>query len=253
MIGIIGGSGVYSAEMIENSKSEEVKTPYGRVSLAVGSFDGKKVAFIARHGENHSVPPHMVNYRAHLKAFEMIGVERVISTCAVGSLRDDYVPGDIVVPDQFIDFTKKREYTFYDREAVHLSIADPFCTEMRSKSFEVLSSLGLKYKDRGTYICIEGPRFSTRAESRMFKTFGDIIGMTLVPECQLARELSMCYFCLAMVTDYDVYGEKPVSNIDVRKVMAENSERIQRVIEKLLKILPDERGCECSRALEEAR
>jgi len=253
MIGIIGGSGVYSAEMVENSRREEVKTPYGKVNVTLGSFEGRSIAFIARHGEKHSTPPHMVNYRAHLKAFEMIGVERVIATAAVGSLRDDYVPGNIVVPDQFIDFTKKREYTFYDKEAVHISMADPFCDEMRAVSFKVLGALGFEHKEKGTYVCIEGPRFSTRAESRMFKTFGDIIGMTLVPECQLARELSMCYLCLAMVTDYDVYGEKPVSNIDVKRVMAENSERIQRVIERVLKELPDKRGCKCSRALEGAR
>lgn len=253
MIGIIGGSGVYRAEMLDDCKKEEIATPYGRVSLTTGSFDGKKVAFIARHGEKHSVPPHMVNYRAHLKAFEIIGVERVIATAAVGSLRDDYMPGNIVVPDQFIDFTKKREYTFYDGEAVHISMADPFCDEMRAVSFKVLKALGFEHKERGTYVCIEGPRFSTRAESRMFKTFGDIIGMTLVPECQLARELGMCYLCLAMVTDYDVYGEKPVSNLDVKRVMAENIERIQKVIEHLLKELPGGRSCRCSRVLEEAR
>lgn len=253
MIGMIGGSGVYRADMMEESIRREVATPYGRVSLVVGDFEGKKIAFIARHGEKHSTPPHMVNYRAHIKAFEILGVDRVIATCAVGSLRDDYAPGDIVVPDQFIDFTKRRDYTFYDDEAVHLSIADPFCDEMRATGLGALRSLGFEHKDKGTYVCIEGPRFSTRAESRMFRTFGDIIGMTLVPECQLARELGMCYLCLAMVTDYDVYGEKPVSNLDVRKVMAENSERIQKVIERLLGDLPDRRGCECSRALEEAR
>jgi len=253
MIGMIGGSGVYRADMMEESIRREVATPYGRVSLVVGDFEGKKIAFIARHGEKHSTPPHMVNYRAHIKAFEILGVDRVIATCAVGSLRDDYAPGGIVVPDQFIDFTKRRDYTFYDDEAVHLSIADPFCDEMRATGLGALRSLGFEHKDKGTYVCIEGPRFSTRAESRMFRTFGDIIGMTLVPECQLARELGMCYLCLAMVTDYDVYGEKPVSNLDVRKVMAENSERIQKVIERLLGDLPDRRGCECSRALEEAR
>jgi 5'-methylthioadenosine phosphorylase len=253
MIGMIGGSGVYRADMMEASIRREVATPYGRVSLVVGDFEGEKIAFIARHGEKHTTPPHMVNYRAHIKAFEILGVDRVIATCAVGSLRDDYAPGDIVVPDQFIDFTKRRDYTFYDDEAVHLSVADPFCDEMRATGLGVLRSLGFEHKDKGTYVCIEGPRFSTRAESRMFKAFGDIIGMTLVPECQLARELGMCYLCLAMVTDYDVYGEKPVSNLDVRKVMAENSERIQKVIERLLRDLPDRRGCECSRALEEAR
>lgn len=253
MIGMIGGSGVYRADMMEESIRREVATPYGRVSLVVGDFEGKKIAFVARHGEKHSTPPHMVNYRAHIKAFEILGVDRVIATCAVGSLRDDYAPGGIVVPDQFIDFTKRRDYTFYDDEAVHLSMADPFCDEMRATGLGALRSLGFEHKDKGTYVCIEGPRFSTRAESRMFRTFGDIIGMTLVPECQLARELGMCYLCLAMVTDYDVYGEKPVSNLDVRKVMAENSERIQKVIERLLGDLPDRRGCECSRALEEAR
>jgi 5'-methylthioadenosine phosphorylase len=252
-IGIIGGSGVYRAEMLEDIRREEVCTAYGRASVTLGLYEGRRVAFIARHGEKHSTPPHRVNYRANIKALESLGVGRVIATCAVGSLRDDYEPGDIVVPDQFIDFTKKRDYTFYDNEAVHLSMADPFCPSMREESINVVKSLGFSYKERGTYVCIEGPRFSTRAESRMFRTFGDIIGMTLVPECQLARELGMCYLCLSMITDYDVYGEKPVSALDVRTVMERNAERVQQTIERLLKKIPAERDCGCGRALEEAR
>jgi methylthioadenosine phosphorylase (EC 2.4.2.28) len=179
-------------------------------------------------------------------------VRRIISTCAVGSLRDDFEPGTIVLPDQFIDFTKKREHTFYDDEAVHVSMADPFCPEMRELTSSIVNGLGYGLKEKATYFCIEGPRFSTKAESKMFKQFADVIGMTLVPECQLSREKAICYLCIAMVTDYDVYGEKPVTAVDVKKVMEENAKKVQKIIWKTIEKIPFERGCNCREALEEA-
>jgi len=251
-IAIIGGSGVYGAERLEGQTRIEMETPYGESFLTVGDFKDKRIAFIARHGEKHSIPPHKINYRANIHALAQLGVRRIISTCAVGSLRDDFEPGTIVLPDQFIDFTKKREHTFYDDEAVHVSMADPFCPEMRELTSSIVNGLGYGLKEKATYFCIEGPRFSTKAESKMFKQFADVIGMTLVPECQLSREKAICYLCIAMVTDYDVYGEKPVTAVDVKKVMEENAKKVQKIIWKTIEKIPFERGCNCREALEEA-
>jgi len=251
-IAIIGGSGVYRAERFEEQRQIEMKTPYGESFLTVGDFKDRRIAFIARHGEKHSIPPHRINYRANIHALAQLGVQRIISTCAVGSLRDDFEPGTIVLPDQFIDFTKKRDHTFYDDEAVHVSMADPFCPEMRELTGDVVNDLGYRLKEKASYLCIEGPRFSTRAESKMFKQFADVVGMTLVPECQLSREKAICYLCIAMVTDYDVYGEKPVTARDVKKVMEENAKKVQEIIWKTIEKIPFERGCNCREALKEA-
>jgi len=227
-IAIIGGSGVYRAERFEEQRQIEMKTPYGESFLTVGDFKDRRIAFIARHGEKHSIPPHRINYRANIHALAQLGVQRIISTCAVGSLRDDFEPGTIVLPDQFIDFTKKRDHTFYDDEAVHVSMADPFCPEMRELTGDVVNDLGYRLKEKASYLCIEGPRFSTRAESKMFKQFADVVGMTLVPECQLSREKAICYLCIAMVTDYDVYGEKPVTAGMSKKSWKRTPKRFRR-------------------------
>ena len=253
VIGIIGGSGVYRADALRDLEKIKVETEYGGCTVTHGYLENREMFFIARHGENHSTPPHMVNYRAHIRALEKLGVERLIATCAVGSLRDDIPPGTFVLPDQYIDFTKNRRYTFYDNGVVHISMADPFCPEMTEITANIINSHNFPLRKGGTYMCIEGPRFSTRAESRMFKNFGDIVGMTLVPECQLAREAGMCYTCISMVTDYDVYGEKPVSATDVKKVMQNNGERVQKVIEGISGEISERRACSCKEALEEAK
>jgi len=252
-IGIIGGSGVYGVFTPE--KSVKVHTPYGLPSgnVEIGKIKDVDVAFIPRHGKGHYIPPHRVNYRANIYALHSLGVERIIGISAVGSLREDYKPGDIVITDQYIDFTKKRDYTFYDGpKVVHISMADPFCPELRNIFIDVVNSLGFRYHDKGTYVCIEGPRFSTRAESRMFRQFADIIGMTLVPEVQLARELEMCYVNISTITDYDVWAEKPVTTEEVIRVMKENEEKVKRILEEGIPRIPAERSCGCKDALKGA-
>jgi len=252
-IGIIGGSGVYG--VFSPKKSVKVHTPYGAPSgnVEIGEINGVEVAFIPRHGKGHFIPPHRVNYRANIYALHRMGVERVIGISAVGSLKEDYRPGEIVIPDQYIDFTKKREYTFYDGpKVVHISMADPFCPELRDIFSETIQELGYPYHDKGTYVCIEGPRFSTRAESRMFREFADIIGMTLVPEVQLAREMEMCYVTIATITDYDVWAEKPVSTEEVLRVMQENEEKVKKILQNGIPRIPEERNCPCKDALKGA-
>ena len=255
-IGIIGGSGIYDPDIIEVVEEKKIYTPYGLPSdsIKIGILGGKKIAFIPRHGRKHQLPPHKVNYRANIWALKELGVERVIAVSAVGSLRTDYKPGDFVCTDQFIDMTKKRNYTFYDGPIVaHVSMADPFCPELRELCINSGNKLGIKIHERGTYVCIEGPRFSTRAESRLWKSFGaDIIGMTLVPEVNLAREARMCFVNIAMITDYDVWAERPVTAHEVEKVMKENIQKVKDLLKKFVPLIPDSRSCKCGKYMDEA-
>jgi 5'-methylthioadenosine phosphorylase len=251
-IGLIGGSGLYDPKLFENTEEYNIATPYGAPSgkITIGELEGRKVAFVPRHGKGHTIPPHRVNFRANIWALKHVGVERIISPCTTGSLKEEYHPGEIVMVDQFIDFTKKREYTFYDGAKVaHLSVAEPFCPELRGIAFEKTKELGIPAHNGGTYVCIEGPRFSTKAESRMFSNFADIVGMTLVPECQLAKEKDICFVSLAMVTDYDVWKEQEVSIDEVLKVMGENIENVKKLITEIVTAIPGGRdNCECKNA-----
>ncbi len=255
-IGIIGGSGLYDPEIVEQVEEVKLYTPYGLPSdfIITGKIEGRGVAFIPRHGRKHQIPPHTINYRANIWALKELGVTRVISISAVGSLREDYKPGDFVCTDQFIDMTKNRIYTFYDGPVVaHVSMADPFCPELRKVCIETAKKLGIVIHEAGTYICIEGPRFSTRAESRLWRKFdADIIGMTLVPEVNLAREARMCFVNIAMVTDYDVWAEKPVTAHEVAKVMSENIDKVKKLLYEMIPRIPAERKCKCSSYLDEA-
>ncbi len=260
-VGIIGGSGLYDPGIVEKPVEVRVHTPYGEPSdfIIVGKVRGIPVAFLPRHGRGHRLPPHAINYRANIYALKALDVKWVISVSAVGSLREDYKPGDFVVPDQFIDMTKnRRHYTFYDGPVtVHVSMADPFCEDLRVKIIETAKALGYPVHEKGTYICIEGPRFSTRAESRVWKEVfkADIIGMTLVPEVNLACEAQLCYATLAMITDYDVWAERPVTAEEVEKVMKQNIERARKVLFELIPKLagdPEEAKCSCCRALDYA-
>jgi 5'-methylthioadenosine phosphorylase len=259
-VGIIGGSGLYDPGIVENPVEVRVSTPYGSPSdaIMVGEVSGVKVAFLPRHGRGHTIPPHRINYRANIWAMKQLGVKWVVSVSAVGSLREDYRPGDFVVPDQFIDMTKGRTYTFYDGPVtVHVSMADPFCEDLRAKIIEVTRGLGYPLHDRGTYICIEGPRFSTRAESRVWREVfkADVIGMTLVPEVNLACEAELCYATLAMVTDYDVWAERPVTASSVEEVMRTNVSRAREILYRLIPRLsgdPEPSRCSCCRALSHA-
>ena len=255
-VGIIGGTGVYDQESFDDVKEVKVFTPFGATSdlISVGTYKNVKVAFIPRHGRNHTIPPHMVNYRANVWALKQLGAKRVITSAAVGSLREDYGPGTFVIPDQFIDRTKKRLDTFYEGGQVcHISAADPFCEQLRQFFIKTAKKLGLDVKDRGTYVCIEGPRFSTRAESRLFQMWkADIVGMTLYPECVLAREAELCYVSISMVTDYDVWADSPVSTKEVIEKAKESNEKLKQLILEALPKIPENRTCGCGSALEDA-
>jgi len=254
-VGVIGGSGFYDPDMLTNTRELRVHTPYGPASdaVTVGELNGVAVAFLPRHGRSHTVPPHKINFRANIWALNSLGVERILAPSAVGSLREGITPGTIVLPDQFIDMTKNRVYTFYDGPKVaHISMADPFCPEVRNVAGDVARRESVAYKMGGTYVCIEGPRFSTRSESRMWRDLGgDIVGMTLVPEINLARELGMCYTTLALVTDFDVWAKKPVTATDVARTQKKNLESAKKMLFGTIPSI-QKRGCSCRSVLDEA-
>ncbi|AIC15981.1 S-methyl-5'-thioadenosine phosphorylase [Nitrososphaera viennensis] len=255
-IGIIGGTGVYDSGLFSDKKEVKVHTPYGEPSdlITIGEYAGRKVAFLPRHGRGHRIPPHRINFRANIWALKQLGVKRIIAPSAVGSLGFDYKPGHVALPDQFIDFTKKREYTFYDGgQVAHVSMADPFCPEIRDVAAKVIEKLKFPFQPRATYVCIEGPRFSTRAESKFFRDVmkADIIGMTLVPEVTLAREAEICYLSVATVTDYDVWAEIPVTSKEIIETLHKNVEKTKKLVAELIPAVPMERAkCACGNALE---
>ena len=252
-IAIIGGTGVYDPEIIDNAERVKIHTPYGSPSatVTIGDYGEKKITFIPRHGDGHIIPPHKIPFQANIWALMQLGVKRIIASSAVGSLRMDYAPGDFVLTDQFIDRTKSRCDTFYEGGQIcHISAADPLCPELRQIFGDYVDKLGLKIHKEGTYVCIEGPRFSTRAESKLFRQWGcDIIGMTMYPEVILAREAQICYVSVAMVTDYDVWAEKPVSAAEVIETMEKNSENFKRLIMGAIPMVPYTPSCGCSSAL----
>jgi 5'-methylthioadenosine phosphorylase len=257
-IGVFGGSGFYS--FLEDVREVAVETPFGTPSapVTVGTVGDRPVAFIPRHGVKHQFPPHRVNYRANLWALKQVGVERVLGPCAVGSLQPGIKPGAFVVCDQIVDRTSGRTLTFYDGPvSTHISFADPYCPTMRECILEGGRSMGLPLHDRGTVVVIEGPRFSTRAESQYFSRQGwEIINMTQVPEASLAREMEMCYANISMVTDYDVgvVGEiEPVTHDEVMRVFQENLGHLRELLFRTIAGLPEDRDCPCATALAGAR
>jgi 5'-methylthioadenosine phosphorylase len=256
VIGIIGGSGVYESGLFETKESHRVSTPWGGPSSLIeeGEIGGVKTFFLARHGKGHTVPAHRVNYRANIDALKSLGVEAILTINSVGSLKEDLTPGTFVLPDQFIDWTKSRPTTFYEGgRTYHVSMADPICPALMSVAAKVAEqNEGMHVASGKTYVCVEGPRFSTRAESRLFRTFADIIGMTLVPECQLAREREMCYLAICMVTDYDVWSEHPVVATDIVRTLNSNVNRVRNWLRDIVPRIPKERRCSCQRSLENA-
>ena len=255
-IGIFGGTGIYDSGLLQNAEEIILDTPYGKPSdsITVGIFKGRKIAFLPRHGKKHSIPPHMINFRANIWAFRELGITRVVAPSAVGSLREDFEPGHFALPTQFLDFTKSRKGSFSDEgRVIHISVAEPFCHELQSSIIDTAQKQNIHIHKKCTYVCIEGPRFSTKAESRFYKNTGaDIIGMTLVPECQLAREAQMCYASISTITDYDVWAEKPVTAKEVLETLSKNVERTKKMLTDLVEQIPKTRHCSCSRALEEA-
>lgn len=255
-VGLIGGSGLSEFLDPGSTKSHRVSTPWGAPSAPIleGHVGETRVLFLPRHGAGHTIPPHRVNYRANVDALAALGAQAIVTVSAVGSLREELPPGRFVLPDQFVDLTKGRPTTFFDGGQVfHVSLADPFCPDLTGAVRSAGARSGVEFASPATYVCVEGPRFSTRAESRYFRSFADVIGMTLVPEVTLARERGLCYACLATVTDYDVWQERAVEAHDIVEVMRRNAEAIGRVLGELLPALPAlPVNCRCARALESA-
>jgi len=254
-LAIIGGSGLYDMEGLENTEQVNLKTPFGEPSapITLGDLEGQRVAFLARHGIGHRLNPSEINYRANIYALKSLGVTRVVGVSACGSLREAYAPGHIVIPDQLFDFTKDRERTFFTGGMVaHIDTAEPFCADTSQQAEDAVAKTGATVHRGGAFITIEGPRFSTKAESRLFRQWGmDIIGMTTSPEAYLAREAELCYAVIGHVTDYDVWhvSEEPVTVEMVIKTLNRNTEIAQQAIRNLARDLNPERECACSDAL----
>jgi len=255
-IGVIGGSGLYQMEGLTDVEERHVTTPFGDPSDAVviGTLDGVRVAFVARHGRGHRIMPTEVNYRANVFALKSLGVEQVISISACGSLQEHLHPGEVVVPDQLFDFTKKRAYTLFgDGLVAHVGVADPFCPRLSALLADTVEEAGGTVHRGGRFITIEGPRFSTKGESFTYRAWGmDIIGMTTSPEAFLAREAEMCYGVMAHVTDYDVWHETedPVSVEALLATLATNTALAQDALRRLVaRLAAAERDCECGSAL----
>ncbi len=257
IIGIIGGSGLYDMEGVKIEKERTFATPFGAPSDAImmGTLEGKEVAFIPRHGHGHRILPHEINFRANIYALKSLGVNRIISVSAVGSMREEIKPGDLVMVDQFVDRTKARPQTFFGNGiAAHVAFAEPVCKNLREAATAAANASGVKAHDGGTYICIEGPMFSSRAESNIYRSWGvDVIGMTNYQEAKLAREAEICYTTIALVTDYDCWRAEE-ENVDVKmiiKTLTANVEKAQQVIRKMVPTLTD-KDCACHHALESA-
>ncbi len=256
--GVIGGSGLYDPKLLKNVQEVNIETPYGKPSdtITIGELSGKCVAFLPRHGKKHTIRPTDVNSRANIFALKKLGVKRILASSTVGSLREEYHPGETVFVDQFIDRTTRREQSFYtaaEGKVCHIGMAEPMCPELRKTLIQVAKQTGFKMHETGTYVCIEGPRFSTKAESKMYRQWGaDIVGMTLVPECVLAREAEICYASIATVTDYDVWKEHAVCVDDILKTMKSNIENVKRAIAETIAKMPTECNCACRSALKGA-
>ena len=257
-VGIIGGSGLYQMSGLSDVREIRVKTPFGNPSdaIAVGTLEGKRVAFLARHGHGHRILPGEINYRANIYAMKELGVERIISVSAVGSLQEELKPGEFVVPDQFVDRTKLRVSTFFGGGLVaHVAFDKPTCGQMSGVLSDASAHCGVNVHRRGTYVCIEGPQFSTLAEAHVHRQLRfEIIGMTNVTEAKLAREAEICYGSLAMVTDYDCWHPEhdSVTSAQIIETLVKNAENAQRVLREAVRTMPGERTCKCGAALKHA-
>ena len=257
-IGIIGGTGLYEMEGFTGVREVAVDTPFGTPSdsLMVGELEGRAVAFLPRHGRGHRILPHELNFQANVFAMKSLGVEFLLSVSAVGSLKQEYAPLDMLVPDQFIDRTQQRRSTFFGRGLVaHVAFAHPFCPELSKRMVEACAEAGARHHVGGTYVCIEGPQFSTLAESRLYRSWhADVVGMTNLQEAKLAREAELCYATLAMVTDYDCWHPEhdAVTADGVMAVLGQNVATARAVLRGVVRRLPQPRECECGHALRHA-
>jgi 5'-methylthioadenosine phosphorylase len=258
VLAVLGGTGLYQYENFTDLETIEVDTPFGKPSspVTIGTLAGKRVAFLARHGIGHIYTPTEVNYRANIFAIKSLGIRRVVAVSACGSLRDDYAPGHLVLPDQLFDFTRSRSRSFFGEGLVaHISAANPFCEDLSKRVLEAVHQTGAVIHNGGAFITIEGPRFSTKAESNVYRAWGmDIIGMTTSPEAFLAREAELCYISLAHITDYDVWhlSEETVSVEMIVQTLHKNASLVQDAIRNLVGVLEDEYTCECGDALSKA-
>jgi len=257
-IGIIGGSGLYSMPGFTNMREVHVETPFGDPSnfYVLGEMEGRKVAFLTRHGRGHRILPSELNFRANIYGFKKLGVERILSVSAVGSLKEEHKPTDFVIPDQFIDRTYSRISTFFGEGIVgHVAFGDPVCATVAKAAAQGCAEVGVTGKLGGTYICMEGPQFSTRAESNLYRSWGaDVIGMTNLQEAKLAREAEICYATVAMVTDYDCWreGHDSVTIEEIVAVLHKNAENAARVVKAAVAAMPHERTCACASAAQHA-
>lgn len=257
-IGIIGGSGLYAMPGLSKVHEERVETPFGEPSevFVLGELEGRKVAFLARHGRGHRILPSEINFRANIYAMKALGVERILSASAVGSLKEEHKPTDFVIPDQFIDRTFARNATFFGEGVVaHVAFGDPVCGAVAGALETACREVGVVGKRGGTYVCMEGPQFSTRAESNLYRSWGaDVIGMTNLQEAKLAREAEICYATVAMVTDYDCWreGHEDVTVDQVVAVLHQNAENAGKVVRAAVAAMPSERTCPCGSALKYA-
>jgi 5'-methylthioadenosine phosphorylase len=257
-IGIIGGSGLYAMNGLRDVRELRVKTPFGDPSegIALGTLEGKRVAFLARHGRGHRILPSEINFRANIYALKDLGVERVISVSAVGSLQEDLRPGEFLVPDQFVDRTKARVSTFFGGGLVaHVAFDKPTCGQVSGVLADASVHCGVKVHRRGVYVCIEGPQFSTLAEAHVHRQLRfEVIGMTNVTEAKLAREAELCYSTIAMITDYDCWHpeHESVTATQIIRTLNQNAENAQRVLREAVRAMPPERHCKCGVALQHA-
>jgi 5'-methylthioadenosine phosphorylase len=258
VLAVIGGSGLYDMPGLSNVVEQNISTPFGSPSspVVIGDLEGKRIAFLSRHGTGHHISPTEVNYRANIYTLKKLGAKKVLSISACGSLREDYAPGHLVVPDQIFDNTKRRVNSFFENGMVaHVNVADPFCPDLSDHLFDALSETNATVHKGGTMITIEGPRFSTKAESHTFRSWGlSLIGMTTSPEAFLAREAELCYAVLAHVTDFDVWhtSESPVTVEMVVQILHKSTHTAQEALRILVKHLPDDRNCDCESALKSA-
>lgn len=258
VVGVMGGSGLYEMEGLEEVQTISLTTPFGQPSdsFIVGRLEGMKVAFLPRHGKGHRIPPSSLNFRANIYGMKMLGVQWIIGVSAVGSMKESIHPGEMVIPDQFIDRTSRRINTFFNEDIVcHIGFADPVCPVLSQILVQAGKEVGATVHHGGTYLCIEGPQFSTRAESKLYRTWGvDIIGMTNLPEARLAREAEMCYSTIAFATDYDCWHEEAgdVTIGEILRILAQSTKTAQRAIRYALRHLPGARECLCANALKYA-
>lgn len=256
LIAIIGGTGVYDPSMLMDVQENNLMTPYGEIHYTSGTYKDKNVVFMPRHGAHHSIPPHLINYRANIWGLKKLGVEVILSTTAVGSLNPDFGPGCFVLPDQFLDFTKARPSTFYDggaRGVVHVDVSNPYCPATRNLIEATGKSMELAIHNGGTYVCTEGPRFETPAEIKMFaKLGGDLVGMTNVPEVVLAAEAEICYATISMVTNYAAgISQSELTHLEVVEEMQKNSANLKTLLLRTIDVIQPNVDCKCRSLLKE--